>query len=142
PTPRERSCQAPRANSHQRHLGFLHPCPPSLRQQEDQEFSLPCCPLRRVLLTPARPTKALGNFGVPEIIPVVQKALDEQSEPIIKVKAIYALQNLIQSRGNLNQQGQQQQGQQQQEQQQQGQQQQPISADRQSYEVVTDKLVE
>jgi len=82
--------------------------------------------------------KALGNLGVPEIIPVVQKALDEQSEPIIKVKAIYALQNLIQSRGNLNQQNQQQQDQQQQGQQQK----QPISADRQSYEVVTDKLVE
>jgi hypothetical protein len=41
---------------------------------------------------------ALGNLGVPEVVPVVQQILDDETDPYIKVKAVLALKNLIVSR--------------------------------------------
>jgi hypothetical protein len=41
---------------------------------------------------------ALGNLGVPEVVPVVQKVLDESIDPYIKTQAVFALKGLLQSR--------------------------------------------
>ena len=73
--------------------------------------------------------KALANFGVPAVIEPVQKILDEESNPLIKVKAIYALQKLVQSRQQLNQQ-------------EHGEQEHNPAVDRQSYDPVTNEIVE
>ena len=45
---------------------------------------------------------ALGNLGVPEVIPIVQNILDEENNPYYKVKAIFALKHLIVSRSSQN----------------------------------------
>jgi hypothetical protein len=45
---------------------------------------------------------ALGNLGVPEAIPVVQQILDDETDPYIKVKAIFALKHLVVSRSSNN----------------------------------------
>jgi len=41
---------------------------------------------------------ALGNLGVPEVVPVVQRILDDSIDPYIKTQAIFALKGLLQSR--------------------------------------------
>jgi hypothetical protein len=41
---------------------------------------------------------ALGNLGVPEVVPVVQKILDDSIDPYIKTQAIFALKGLLISR--------------------------------------------
>lgn len=68
---------------------------------------------------------ALGNLGVPEVIPVVQNILDDETNSYIKVKAVLALKNLIVSRQNQNI---------------------PVSeirgVDRQSHDLLTDELIE
>jgi hypothetical protein len=71
----------------------------------------------------------LGNLGHPDTIEIVQKIMDEETDPFIKVKAIYALKNLIQSRSNLNQNQRQQQKE-------------IISVDRMSLDLLTDEVVE
>lgn len=45
---------------------------------------------------------ALGNLGVPEVVPVVQRILDDSTDPYIKTQAIFALKGLLQSRQQEN----------------------------------------
>jgi hypothetical protein len=69
--------------------------------------------------------QALGNLGVPEVVPVVQQILDDETDPYIKVKAVFALKNLIVSRQVQNV---------------------PVSeirsVDRQSQDLLTDEFIE
>lgn len=41
---------------------------------------------------------ALGNLGVPEVVPQVQRILDESIDPYIKTQAVFALKGLLVSR--------------------------------------------
>jgi hypothetical protein len=70
---------------------------------------------------------ALGNIGHPNTIEVVQKIMDEETNSLIKTKAIFALKNLIRSRQQANLGGQRQ-----------GQ----TPVDRQSRDILTDEIVE
>jgi len=45
---------------------------------------------------------ALGNLGVPEVVPVVQRILDEEEDAYFKVQAIFALKHLCVSRSATN----------------------------------------
>jgi hypothetical protein len=45
---------------------------------------------------------ALGNLGIPEVVPVVQRILDDSNDPYIQTQAIFALKGLLISRQSEN----------------------------------------